>query len=422
MGDADLDLSDDDRESGRTYPCTVSTSATPSQAPVIIGMQIAMQALFAGLVCFVIARTLITPSRWTAWILVLCCLLCLSYVAVLLTHALRDSRQRLTLRSAGLGVLAGLTLALVWMTTDAAYLLFPLSFLFLEYLPHRAGLVSVCAFSVAETILIGVRHGWTVGGVLGPMASALVAIIVGLTTAAWRQQASRAEGLYRDLLAVQGQLAQSERQAGILAERARLTREIHDTVAQGLSSITLLLNAVERADPASPAMDEIRLARETASTSLAETRSFIREFTPPLLADQTLAAALRRLAATQWRTPGLAIEIMADDSPALPMPLQTALLRVAQGAMANVVTHAHATHARIKIVREQDAVTLSVCDDGVGMDPEAPACSLEHSTARGSFGLRAIGERVEQLGGSTVIDSSPLRGTRLSVRLPVDAP
>src|SRR5690606_17402622 len=137
-------------------------------------------------------------------------------------------------------------------------------------------------------------------------------------------------------------LAETEREQGALAERARLAREIHDTVAQGLSSIQMLLHAAERDAPHGAALRHVRLARETAAESLAETRRFIRELTPAGL-DDGLVAALRRLAREQERRSGLRIEVTAKETDlALPMDVQSALLRIAQGAVSNAVRHSGA--------------------------------------------------------------------------------
>lgn len=402
--------------------------AAPPRAPGIIALQVAMQALFAGLLGLVVVRSLLAPDGRTVRVVVLSAVLLVLYVAVLLLHGMTDPRRRAAARLVGLALMAAVTLMLVWATVDAAYLLFPLSFLFLEHLPPRPGTASVCLYCLAVVILIGGHDGWTVGGVVGPVAASGVAIIVGLTVRAWRDQARQAQMLYRDLLKVQDQLARSEREAGVLAERSRLAREIHDTVSQSLSSIALLLNAAERADPDGAALDQIRLARETASASLAETRRFIKELTPPQLDEQSLPAALRRLAATQWSSSGLSIEVRAADPGPLPMPVQAALLRVAQGAMANVVGHARADRAVIELAASSGGVGLTVADDGIGMDTAAVEGRLGRGEpddarpgVRGSFGLRAIRERVAQLGGTLSLESSPGRGTRLRVWLPVDS-
>lgn len=377
-----------------------------------------MQALFAGLLGFVVVRSVLTPSVPSGRVVTLSLLLLVLYVVVLLTHALPDPRRRTAARLSCLALMAAVTLVLVWTTIDAAYLLFPLSFLFLEYLLPGPGTAGVAVYCLAVVVLIGEHNGWTVGGVVGPVAASGVAIIVGLTVRAWRDQARRAEMLYRDLLEVQDQLARSEREAGVLAERSRLAREIHDTVSQSLSSITLLLNAAERADPDGAALEQVRLARETASASLAETRRFITELAPPQLDEQSLPAALRRLAATRWSSSGLRVEVRDADPGSLPMPVQAALLRVAQGAMANVVGHAHADHAVIELVRQRGGISLTITDDGIGMNPVAAGQGGSGS----SFGLRAIRERAEQLGGTLCLESSPGQGTRLEVWLPLGEP
>lgn len=219
----------------------------------------------------------------------------------------------------------------------------------------------------------------------------------------------------QELLATRGQLAATEREAGVVAERSRLAREIHDTLAQGLSSIQMLLHAAERADPERPGVEHIRLARETAAATLAEARRFIRELTPPNLDDEGLGGALRRLAASQWPSQGLKVDVRVSDTVELPMHLQTALLRIAQGAIANVIQHADASRATITLTVHHDRLSFEITDDGRGFeDPSEAATPPGRSD---SFGIRATRERVEQLGGTVTIDSAPGRGTTLMVDL-----
>jgi signal transduction histidine kinase len=220
----------------------------------------------------------------------------------------------------------------------------------------------------------------------------------------------------RELLDTRDQLAVTEHESGVLAERARLAREIHDTLAQGLSSIQLLLHAAERADPDGPGVEHIRLARETAATGLVDARRFIRELAPPDLDDQGLGGALRRLAHTQWAAQGLEVEVRVADAVPLPMHVQTALLRIAQGAIANVVQHAHADSAVIELVADADGLRFTVSDDGDGFDLRA-AESGDGGATSDSFGLQAARERVQQLGGTLVVESAPGRGTSLTVLL-----
>jgi signal transduction histidine kinase len=203
----------------------------------------------------------------------------------------------------------------------------------------------------------------------------------------------------------------------VLAERARLAREIHDTLAQGLSSIQLLLHAAERADPEGPGVEHIRLARETAAANLADARRFIRELTPPDL-DDGFGAALRRLAQTQWEPRGLAVDVRVADALSLPMGIQTALLRITQGAMANVIQHADATRAVITLAADEKALRFTVADDGRGFDPGDVNVS-GRGRRTDSFGLQATRERVEQLGGVLTVASAPGEGTVMTVELAV---
>lgn len=239
-----------------------------------------------------------------------------------------------------------------------------------------------------------------------------MAVVVGLSLKAMQAQAVELERLNEDLLAVQKRLAASQRQAGVLEERARLAREIHDTVAQSLSSIGLLLSAVERTLPDHLAAEQIRLAHRASSEALAETRGLIAELAPPAVVDQGLPAVLERLGATSWSIGGLHVDVDCPDTSDLPMEIQTALLRLSQGAMSNVVRHAHAQHATIRILRDDDYVHLQVTDDGIGMDPDA-------SFGEGSFGLQAIRQRVDELAGEVSLTSKPGEGTIVDIILPI---
>jgi len=261
--------------------------------------------------------------------------------------------------------------------------------------------------------------GLSLGATLGPLVAAGVAVAVGLGYRALLREAGERQSLIDDLLATRAELAATARDAGTLAERQRLAREIHDTVAQGLSSIQLLLHAAERTvtDPA--ALDHLRLARDTAAANLQETRRFIRELTPPALDTQTLPGALARLAASMERptpTDGRATRVslhVTGDAVALPMSLETTLLRIAQGSLANVAQHADAHRAEITLSYMTDEVTLDIVDDGRGFTlTDAAAQSPD------SFGLVAIRQRVEQLGGSFVLESAPGQGTAVAVTFP----
>ncbi|MDU0346344.1 sensor histidine kinase [Microbacterium sp. KSW2-29] len=377
-------------------------------APVFAGLRVGLHVLFGALLALVVVRVLVTGGSVVA--LVLAGVLGAVYLAGLAIARVRR-------RAAAVVWVAVLTVvwaALVWLVPEAAYLVFPLFFLYLHVLPGIAGPLAVVATTALTIAAFAVHGGLTVGGVVGPIVGAGVALLIGLGYAALDRRAAEREALMAELLATRDRLAAAEREQGILAERSRLAREIHDTVAQGLSSIQMLLHAAERADAESPGLPHVRLARETAADGLAETRRFIRELAPPRL-DSGLGPALERLAREWGAREAVAIDVEVDEDASLPMDAQTALLRIAQGALANVAQHAGAARVGIRLTRLDGAVRLRIADDGGGFDPDrAEAVAAETD----SFGLRAMRERVEQLDGALEVDSAPGRGAAITVTLP----
>ena len=140
--------------------------------------------------------------------------------------------------------------------------------------------------------------------------------------------------------------------------------------------------------------------------ALAEMRTVLVELRPAVIAETDLGDLLRQLAqAMTGRAPLLEIVVKSEGERKLPPEVQTAFYRVAQEALSNIVKHANATHAELRLVRQADAVELSVADDGHGFDP--------HGVGGGHLGLGIMRERLESVGGTFSIDSTPDRGTRL---------
>ncbi|EFF93846.1 signal transduction histidine kinase [Streptomyces sp. e14] len=220
-------------------------------------------------------------------------------------------------------------------------------------------------------------------------------------------------------------MAAAERTAGTLAERERLAREIHDTLAQGLSSIQLLLRAAQRAVPdGSPAAVHIEQARATAQDNLAEARRFVHALTPPDLERGSLAGALERLCAKTAGPPTVRFSVSGVPAE-LPTPYEVALLRIAQSALGNTLRHARAGRVEITLSFMDTAVALDVVDDGVGFVPDAvPAAVVGVAGggggggADGGFGLPAMRSRATALGGTFTVESAPGQGTAVAVTLP----
>lgn len=384
--------------------------------PVFVGLRTGLHMLFVALTVLVIVRAVIAPTQASIAAICLAVILLGTYaVGTLIAWA---PRSRRVAGAVWLGVITLEWIALLWLTPEAAYLVFPLFFLYLHLLGRLWGSVAIVVATAIAICALGIHGGWTAGGVVGPIVGAGVALLIGLGYEALAREAQQREALMQELLATRGQLAATERESGVLAERARLAREIHDTVAQGLSSIQMLLHAAERADPDGAGVEHVVLARETAASALADARHFIRELTPPDLDGRGLGGALRRLASTQWAAQGLPVEVRVSDAVDLPMHVQTALLRIAQGAIANVIQHADADSATITLTVGGNRLQFTIADDGRGFDPaQSPGAPTGRSD---SFGLRAIRERVDQLGGTLAVTSAPGEGTALTIDLTLE--
>ncbi len=387
--------------------------AHTARTPVVVGLRTGLHLLFVVLTVLVIARATMVPTPSRAAVIATSIALLLTYVlGGILVNA--SNVQGSLPRLAWLALVTAEWVVLLWLNSVAAYVVFPLFFLYLHLLGRRAGAVMVLTSTTIAIVVLGVRDRWTVGGVVGPIVGAAVAVMIGRGYQALARESAQRELLMKELISTRDQLVAAEHESGVLAERSRLAREIHDTVAQGLSSIQMLLHAAERADPDRPGIEHIRLARETAATNLADARRFIRELSPPHLDEVGLGGTLRRLADTQWAVQGVDVTVRVSDALALPMHLQTALLRIAQGAMANVIQHAQTTTARITLTADSGALCFTIADEGKGFEPDGSASPLRGGKTD-SFGLQATKERVDQLGGTLTIDTGPGRGTVVRV-------
>ncbi|MEU9259955.1 sensor histidine kinase [Streptomyces sp. NPDC048212] len=381
-----------------------------SHTPVTTALRLCLHALLVGL----LALTALRPTSGTE-VVVLAGLMAALYGA----GALAPSVQPHT-RAAGVWLVAlgAVWLALLVLSPDALWVAFPLYFLHL--LPVRRGLPAVVVTAAAAIACFVLHHqAVTPGAFIGPLLGAAVAVATVLGYDALFRESERRRELIEELVSTRAELAEAERAAGTLAERERLAREIHDTLAQGLSSIQLLLRAAEHTLPAdAPATAHVRRAREAAQDNLAEARRFVRALSPPDLEHGSLAAALSRLA-SRTSTPELTVRFAVSGTPVgLPTPYEVALLRTAQSALANVVRHADARRAGITLSFMETSVSLDVVDDGCGFDPGATDRG-RRSPGSGGFGLPAMRARARSLGGTLSVETAPGQGTALAATLPL---
>ncbi|MEV7442732.1 sensor histidine kinase [Streptomyces sp. NPDC091204] len=378
--------------------------------PVSKVLRLCLHALFFGLLALAAGRAVTDSAPRAGWVIAACAVLAAVYAGGVRAPAVHSSPRAGAVWLAGLGAAWA---ALLAVSPDGLWIAFPLYFLELHLLRLRWGVAAV-ALTACAAIGGFLAHSSAVtpGAFLGPLLGGAVAVATVLGYQALYRESERRRELIEELITTRAELAAAERGAGILAERERLAREIHDTLAQGLSSIQLLLRAAERALPReAPALEHIARAREAAQENLAEARRFVRALTPPDLEHGSLAAALERLCAG---VPGPRVRFSLSGSPrVLPTPYEVALLRIAQSALANVVRHARAGRAEITLTFMDASVTLDIVDDGHGFDPSSAP------SGEGGFGLPAMRSRAETLGGLFTVESSPGQGTAVAVTLPL---
>lgn len=215
-------------------------------------------------------------------------------------------------------------------------------------------------------------------------------------------------------------LVAQAQETAVLRERQRLAREIHDTLAQGFTSIVMHLEAAEQALPSDREITERHLdqARSTARDSLAQARRVVDDLRPEVLESTPFDQAIGRVV-EQWATrSGVAAEfkVTGEIRPLHPQ-VEVTLLRSSQEALANIRKHAQASTACVTLSYLGDTVILDVEDNGVGLAQKA---TTPDGLTSSGFGLVAMRERVTQLGGELFVESEPGEGTTLSISLPLE--
>jgi len=285
-----------------------------------------------------------------------------------------------------------------YLVTGLAVLLYTLVVM-LEYagiLPHRTlfpamgAQHAVLSYNVA-TILVGTA---TIYGVLTYTVRSFTNIYQSKNEILARQR-QRLSELSLQLVSVQNE------------ERQRIAHELHDNLGQSLAAVKLQLAAMRNS------MDEERSQEIVAivDQAIGQTRTLAHSLRPPLLDDLGLAPSVRRLA--QMMEEGTNLRVITDlgDEFRLNSDMESLLFYVIREALANVERHARAHQVKVSLRRSEETVVVTVEDDGVGLSTEKPF----------GLGLRGIEERVELVGGSMKIASSPGQGTTVTVEVPYDA-
>jgi signal transduction histidine kinase len=195
-------------------------------------------------------------------------------------------------------------------------------------------------------------------------------------------------------------------------ERSRIARELHDSISQELFSLSVLSGGLRRSlPPGSPVLPAVETMERTAGDTMREMQALLLELRPVALGEAGLATALDGICRAHRERLGANV-VTELEHLVLPTPVEHAILRIAQEALANAVKHADggAGVVRLRLRSDQEKVTLEVADDGAGFDPRHPPGS--------GLGLRAMQERVDELGGDLEIDSAPGSSTVIRASFP----
>ncbi|MGW0810416.1 sensor histidine kinase [Nonomuraea sp. NPDC002799] len=331
-------------------------------------------------------------------------------------RALHRSHSRL-----GVVYLAGailLSAALFVATPSGALMSFMLYPHIWALLPLRKAIAVTVASVLSMAVVMIVRSDAYEQELPSVILVATVALVAALVLGVWItriiEQSRQRARLVKELAATRAELAEVSRAAGVVAERERLAREIHDTLAQGFTSVLLLLEAAkagtcERDQAARGHLDQ---ARRTAMDNLAEARALVAALPPPQLRDTSLPDALGGLIERFEAETTLDAAFTMTGTPRRLTPNEeVVLLRVTQEALANIRKHASGAGRLEGVLAYGTAgVTLRISDDGQGFAP---------GDAGGGFGIGGMRDRVTEVGGILTIGPARPSGTLVQVELPL---
>lgn len=334
----------------------------------------------------------IASSRWNPLAICMAVPFALLYLAG--TVAYNEGRR--FSRGAMYTWLAAVLALWVVMALHAAefvWLEFPLVILVSVVLPTWSG-IAVAALLLAFTLSV-TAPGAGIGGVVGPLLGTVLALLIYHSYRALRAEADHYKHLAYELQATHMELAAAEHASGVLEERARLSREVHDTIAQGLSSIVLLGRTLDKQITEPGAKQILDTIRATASDNLAEARRFVAvnagpaEPLPRRLEELARGAEGRQQALGQRLT----VDLNVED---VPEPAAGVIERVVREGLSNIVRHAGATRAVVTVEQLGDVATVDVFDNGRGI------------TGPEGYGLRGLRARVAEVGGTLSVEGNVL--------------
>ncbi|MCW4386012.1 sensor histidine kinase [Salinibacterium sp. SYSU T00001] len=268
---------------------------------------------------------------------------------------------------------------------------------------------SAVAIAVGAGFIIGGPFSgqWIGSSLLTAALSLAFSIAFGLWISHIAELGEERQRLLDELRATQEELVAVSREAGIAAERERLARDIHDTVAQDLTGLVMLAEQARRTTDAAARDALLAQVADGARNALEETRALVAASAPASL-DAGLAAAIERVAARFSRDTGIAVTVQADAAASVDRDAEVVLLRCTQEALTNIRRHSGASSAHVEL----EGATLRIRDDGHGFDPASPTAGV---------GLAGMRDRARLAGGSLTVKSDE-SGTVVTVTLPALTP
>ncbi|WP_420099348.1 sensor histidine kinase [Corynebacterium sp.] len=415
-----------------------------SSLPRILGtLRIALHVVFAALAGFALVRVMVdvtgdaASSRGVAAAGAITLLAGVYLAGTVVEKRVADGRSARDLWPAALWWL--LALLVLWtaataLSHHAVWLLFPLTFLILAVLDihgHRVGMtfgavhvgVLLLAWAVGAFVPPVTGQGGGVAAVVGPGIGVVFAAGAYWTYRALTAEAERQRATADELRRTRDRLLATEKNAGRLEERERISRDIHDTLAQGFNAVVLLSRAATtavRQRREDDAVNQLALIERTAGDNLTEARTLIRDLatgmpdTPVEPVEDALRRVVDDVVATQRALgDGLDIELTVGDEVeehVLSAAVQDALVHVVKESLTNVVKHADARVVHVRLAVEDGVLVLDVDDDGRGID----LAEVTRPSGDG-YGLTGMRLRVSEVGGD--FDVLTGSGTCVSVRL-----
>jgi signal transduction histidine kinase len=253
---------------------------------------------------------------------------------------------------------------------------------------------------------------WTL---MTPFTAFAVGAIISIVIYRVGDENEEQAALIAELRETRDELAATERERATLAERARFAGEVHDTLAQGFTSIVLLSRATQRNGECNAGLSQIE---RTAEENLAAARRLVAAMRPAELDHDTLRGALQRQLDTFGDDINTTFTVEGPPTE-LATVTETALLRAAQEALLNVRTHANAANVHITLSYLGSTVVLDVVDDGIGLTEQT---ITDRGSLTGGQGLTALRQRADTLGGGLEIETGHNGGTAVSLHLPAMQP